>query len=550
MSGNRSAMGAMALLRRWVLTGARRLPPAVQARWLSTLFLLYEAVVLGVVYDFAREASANPSGWRAWVPRPWLVKGHMLAYCLRSHRNGVVIDGVLRRVRTADGQPVDAVALRASLTPKAPASGRHIFPAWMLADMQALADIEPELAPTPEQLAQFYVYSTVADPAPGNVYAKLWQQVGAAGADAVVIVPWLRRGGADKGALQFMAHYRARFERVLCVMTHDSPTPWRDLAPAGVAVLDAGGDLSRLEPTDRRTVLARLLLQLQPRLVHVVQSEIGWEVMAAHGRALRTLGVALIGSLFTDEMGAGGELAGYASRYAAACRPVLDRVLSDNATYCRALVVKYGFSEQTVFPIYFWQDAPSAGTVCASSSPQFLWAGRLCAQKRPDALLAIAKAAPDIAFDVWGEVEPDSRAAARKLRRLPNVRLQGAYQSFADIVARGGHAGLVYTTAFDGMPNVLLEAAAVGLPIVAPAGIGGIGELVTESTGYPVSDAGLPAEYVAALRRILNAPAEAASRAESARQIVLTRHSREAFDRAMSAMLDGVLPRVAAPPAG
>jgi glycosyltransferase involved in cell wall biosynthesis len=56
------------------------------------------------------------------------------------------------------------------------------------------------------------------------------------------------------------------------------------------------------------------------------------------------------------------------------------------------------------------------------------------------------------------------------------VTLHGGYQRFADIV-RDDHVALIYTSQWDGLPNVLLEAAAAQLPIVAPD-IGGISDFV------------------------------------------------------------------------
>ncbi len=533
---------ATPLLRRWGLAGMRFLSPEAQARWMTTLFLLHEALILGVVYDFAREAAANRSGWRAAVPRSWRIKGHMLAYCWRSHRDGVVIDGILRRVRTANGEPVDIAALKSRLKARQRTSGPHIFPAWMLAEMQALSDVEPLLAPTADRLGEFHIYSSSSDPAPGRVYAGLWLQIRPMRPDVVVVVPWLKRGGADKGILQFLEHYHRRFGNVLCITTFNAPSPWKSRVPHGVRLVEAGRSLARLEPADRRIVVARLLLQLKPRLIHVIQSEIGWEVIEAHGRALRSQGAILFGSLFADELDAQGAVIGYPIRYATPCRPVLNRLLCDTARFCRVLVNRHGYSDSTVLPVYFWQDSALVKQQPRSDrGRRFLWAARFCVSKRPELLIEIAKLASDIQIDVWGEVDKDSVAAARKLKRLPNVRMYGAYESFADIAAQGGYDGYLYTTISDGMPNVLLEAAAAGLPIVAPAGIGGIGEMVTDATGYPVRNGNSPEEYVQAMRRILDNAVAAESRVTAARELLEAHHSQAAFDRSLQVILDSVL---------
>jgi glycosyltransferase involved in cell wall biosynthesis len=59
---------------------------------------------------------------------------------------------------------------------------------------------------------------------------------------------------------------------------------------------------------------------------------------------------------------------------------------------------------------------------------------------------------------------------------MRNVSLHGSYERFADIVS-SGHLAYVYTTRWDGLPNVLLEAASCGIAIVAP-NVGGISDLI------------------------------------------------------------------------
>ncbi|MCH2887450.1 hypothetical protein K3V87_14745, partial [Listeria monocytogenes] len=81
--------------------------------------------------------------------------------------------------------------------------------------------------------------------------------------------------------------------------------------------------------------------------------------------------------------------------------------------------------------------------------------------KRPDLLYEIALALPEYLFEVPGEVDPACRGETqRKLRRLPNVRVHGRYDSFQALVRQGRYAMLLYTSRYDGLPNILLEATA------------------------------------------------------------------------------------------
>jgi glycosyltransferase involved in cell wall biosynthesis len=78
------------------------------------------------------------------------------------------------------------------------------------------------------------------------------------------------------------------------------------------------------------------------------------------------------------------------------------------------------------------------------------------------------------------------------------VSLHGGYDDFARIV-RQDHSAFVYTSAWDGLPNVLLEAASANLPIVAPD-IGGIRDLIPmQRLIRPVDDVGQYAHAIRAL---------------------------------------------------
>jgi glycosyltransferase involved in cell wall biosynthesis len=91
---------------------------------------------------------------------------------------------------------------------------------------------------------------------------------------------------------------------------------------------------------------------------------------------------------------------------------------------------------------------------------------------------------------------------------------------------RPDHLALVYTTQWDGMPNILLEAARAGLPIVAPA-IGGIREFMPVEWLVPdCEDAGA---YVAQIRRLAEDGALREERSRTQMQQVKDGHSWEMF---------------------
>ncbi len=98
-----------------------------------------------------------------------------------------------------------------------------------------------------------------------------------------------------------------------------------------------------------------------------------------------------------------------------------------------------------------------------------LWIGRICEVKRPDLLLALAEACPEVHFDVVGPVDDTEyvRGVTERAKTLPNVALHGS-ASRAQVSDFYRHTPLMCcTSAFEGFPNTFLEAWSHGVPIVS-----------------------------------------------------------------------------------
>jgi glycosyltransferase involved in cell wall biosynthesis len=147
---------------------------------------------------------------------------------------------------------------------------------------------------------------------------------------------------------------------------------------------------------------------------------------------------------------------------------------------------------------------------------EFVWlaAGRLmwkknyplllqAMEKQPDSILLIAGAGPD----------------ADRLRELapPNVRFLGPRDDMPALMNAAD--AFVLSSSVEGLPAVLLEAAASGLPCVATA-VGGVGEAIRDGvTGFLVPP-GNAAALTAAMSRLATGSREEMSRA--ARDFALT----------------------------
>ena len=326
---------------------------------------------------------------------------------------------------------------------------------------------------------RYAFYSIPINTAPGEVYARLTDEIGEQPYSHVLLVPWLKQGGADRGILYYA---RAIAEhnpsaRILVLSTENSPSPWASRLPPQATLVDFGHHAASLEFALQVSVMVRVLVQLRAPMVHVVNSRVGWETILRHGLAL-TQHSRLFASIFCDDYDLRMNPVGYARDYLRYCYPYLSTVICDNSRYPQIWSRELGVPASlfTVVPFPYDGEPPrlTSTALSAADPDRVLWAGRLDRQKRPDLLAAIAARLPDVHFDVYG-AQVMSGAAVQDLgalRSLPNVILHGEFQRL-EAVACPGHFAYLHTTAWEGTPTILFDAAAARLPICAPA-VGGI----------------------------------------------------------------------------
>lgn len=353
------------------------------------------------------------------------------------------------------------------------------MPAWVEDEMRAIAHLEPELIPAGGDLSKYGFYSVPADPAPGAAYFTLAEQIGGRKFSHVLLVPWLKQGGADRGIIY---HARAIAEStpdasILVLATERGDSPWADRLPSGAQFVSFGDTAGHLEFDRQVAVLVRLMVQMQAPTVHVVNSRVGWEMVRQYGRPLRQHS-RLYASLFCDEYDASMLPVGYARDYLRDCYQEFVTIFCDNSRYPQVWSHDLGIPLDafTVLPFPYdgsIDDVPLAA-ITGTTATRVLWAGRLDRQKRPDVLAKIAARMPDVAFDVYGTAVMSSQgeSPATVLAHLPNVTLHGEFRRLED-VATTEHFAYLHTTSWEGTPTILFDVAASGLPICAPA-VGGI----------------------------------------------------------------------------
>ena len=357
--------------------------------------------------------------------------------------------------------------------------------------------------------------------------------------DYVIAVPWLVHGGADLMALNMArAITSVHGPRSVLILAVDHPrTDAMDWLPPDIDFLSLqpDGDLSTVEATE---ALLYFLQAAAPKCLINVNSMATWELFRVHGNALSRR-LRMYGCAFCRDHNKLGRPAGYSDTHVGETLPFLTGLISDNSVFFRTLVDQFGVppSLQGRFIALYnpppspvgWAKSETASVSVPDHYPagfRVLWASRLTRQKNLELLQKIIKAAPDIIFDVWGRGEADQmlRDAGRS---SVNLNVMGPYNRFDQLPLRQ-YGAFLYTSYWDGIPNVLLEAASADLPIVTSS-VGGISELVTDASGWSIDNLSDPAPYVSALRTIRDDWGLAARRRLNMQRLLSTRHGWDKF---------------------
>jgi len=204
-------------------------------------------------------------------------------------------------------------------------------------------------------------------------------------------------------------------------------------------------------------------------------------------------------------------------------------------------------------PIATDQRALRAGLGLPPSARLILTVGRLTAQKGyhvlAGAVPAVAARHPDAHF-VWvggGPLEGELRARVRDAGLADRVHLVGQR---ADIPALMAAAALfVLPSRFEGLPLVVLEAMAAGLPVVGTRVCGTTEAIVDGVTGRLV-EAGDAADLAAALLETLAQPERAARWGRAGKRRVAQEFGAARMAAETAAIYEGLLDRRASEPFG
>ena len=348
--------------------------------------------------------------------------------------------------------------------------------------------------------------------------------------ETVVLIPHCRMAGSARVAGD-ISNAIAGFSTpddvlVLCTDKSDFERPdWFD---ENIDIFDMSSYISNTSQNIKTNTLLDLIRGLRPKRLLNVNSNLGWHLTNMYGKQLSEWMTVYV-YLFCSDLDSRGNKSGYPVQWLLPTLNYCQKVLTDNNTLREELEARYNIPG-AIDSSFLTLHSPIKDNVLDYSETlrnrgeqpgkrRIFWSGRFDRQKRLDILFEIAEKMPDIEFYVWGK--PVLGDEAIKIDQAPdNILAMGTYESIDDLPLASCDLFL-YTSAWDGLPTILLDIASRSIPIVASS-VGGVPDLINHETGYPVDDYENSDSYVIEIQEALDNYSDAVSRGSKCREHTLS----------------------------
>lgn len=420
--------------------------------------------------------------------------------------------------------------------------GRHasaeiqpfITPPYLVRQLSEAAKLEPELDFSGEIIDALPVYNRHQSVRIASQYEVLKSLVHQP-FQTLVTVPFLSRGGADLAACNLVRQLQQTrgLENVFVVLTDGPEMKSLDWMPKGTRWACFSHVSKKLGENDRIKLLQLLIEDFRPSECYNVNSLACWQLISRSGLGLTQI-CRLYAQLFCHDYDNNLCPKGYAVDFLPKTLKHFHGIFFDSRyfqSHIAETVEAASLEREKLSTLYQpYKPFGNSSTMMerlerlqrgGEYRRQVMWAGRLDRQKQPEILAEVARQCPKCDFHVFGTPVLNRNRSGPDFGS--NVTVHGEYAEFFDLPLASMDVFL-HTSAWDGLPLVLIDAAQTGLPIVTSQ-VGGIPELVDEETGWPVTHHENASEYAERLRQICSSRTDIASKLEKGLARVETQHN-------------------------
>ncbi|MCW2284702.1 glycosyltransferase involved in cell wall biosynthesis [Rhodoblastus acidophilus] len=403
---------------------------------------------------------------------------------------------------------------------------------------KAAAELEPAIDPL--EIPNLYSFSNLScGRQAGVVYESICQLVGGDTFDEILLVPFLSSGGGEKYVLHVVTALLEQNDHARLLIISGEPFTahaWLDRLPPSVVFLDLFAIGAHLDARQRQNLTLRTIQSCGPGArIHVKSCPFALDFLRRFASVLDEHEI--IFYRFCDGYGlfyGSWVRSGYEVDFLSECGQYFHKIVTDNDTVKRGDLRLLPHLAEKYKRLYNYVEDEIRPAVARGVQRRVLWASRLDAQKRPELLPLIAseleRLAPEIVIDVWGTSVFKSFDAGR-LEGHDNLNFCGPFDNFSALRPER-YDLFIYTSAFDGLPNVILEAMAAGLGVIA-ADVGGVHEAVTPGAGLLIdsapSDGDTARAYAEAIAECYKDPGRIATFREGALSVIAARHTKTLF---------------------
>lgn len=411
------------------------------------------------------------------------------------------------------------------------------IPEFVVREWAKINPLETQLYPYPFILKRTQIYDPSDLSMIGETYLKIAQSVTHT-PDYIFMVPWVVRGGADKVMLNMMKaieeiHPGSKFT---VITTLPNKNVWAKMLPKNTDLIEFGKLAEGLPPYEKDELLSRVITQLKCKRLHIINSEYAYAWAYKHQELIKNhyeLTVSVFASCFIPESNFTCRFS-FDDPFIFDIYPVVKKIFTDNQTFVEESVEKNALDEK-LFKVQYqpiMDEVKPVHHAEANKKVKVLWASRVTREKMPDMIKLIAnKLDPkEFQIDVFGAFSDD--VDKNFFTGVPVINYRGAFDGFSSLPTEN-YDILLYTSVGDGVPNILLEATAAGLPILA-SNDGGVHEFIQDGkTGSLVKEIRDVDGYVKKLKDFRKNPKKYEEYVEAAQKLLEERHSWKAFIKKM-----------------